>query len=163
VGTLRTDQVTLELRDGATVVRVTPLDPEVLRLMAPDARRRLGALAEARRRDLEMEGIGARDASLFVVSFGSAEDGRGFEPEALIVEAGAQRIRPRRIVPLTPGWGEQRLRPLAPESAIYLFDRSIPVLQPFTVRYGTEAGARWEDILPVLQAERRRLSISPSP
>lgn len=157
-GTLRSEQITVELREGGILVRVTPLDPEVLRLTAPDTHRQLQAVAEAQRQRLAREAGPLGDASLFLVSFQSAEPDRTFQPSGLTIESGTQRLRPARVLPLTPGWGEQRLRPLVAESAVYALDRHIPPFQPFTVHYGAAASDHWRHVIPLLQTELRRLS-----
>jgi hypothetical protein len=157
-GTLRSEQFTVELREGGVLVRITPLDAEVLRLAAPDTHRRLHAVAEAQWRLLAREALSPANASLFLVSFQSTEPDREFQPAGLVIEAGIERLRPAKVLPLTPGWGEQRLRPLEVESAVYAFDRPISPFQPFTVHYGATASDRWRGIIPLLQAEQRRIS-----
>jgi hypothetical protein len=153
-GSLRSEQITVELREGALRVRVTPLDAEVLRLTAPDARRRLEAVVAGQRAALAPLPPG--EHSLFLVSFQSAEADRGFQPAALTIEAGIQRLRPIRILPLTSGWGEQRLRPLAAEAAVYVFERRVDPFQPFAVHYGATASDAWRGVVPLLLAEQRR-------
>lgn len=155
-GTLRTEQITVEVRDGPVLLRITPLSDEVVRLTAPDTRRRLQAVAASQRQLLAADLLTPDDASLFLVSFQSAEPDRVFEPEALAIESGLQRLRPLRILPLTAGWGEHRLRPLAAEAAVYVFDRPIPPMQPFAVHYGSHSSDAWRNVIPVLQAEQRK-------
>jgi hypothetical protein len=155
-GTLRMEQITVEVRDGPVRVRLTPLDDEVIRLTAPDTRHRLRALAEANRESVAADRASSAGASLFLVSFLSAEPDREFDPEALTIDAAGQRLRPARILPLTPGWGEHRLRPLAAEAAVYVFDRLVPPLQPFVIHYGARSSDAWRSVIPLLQAEQRK-------
>jgi hypothetical protein len=155
-GTLRSEQITVELRDGPLLVRITPLDDEVVRLTAPDTRRRLGGLVASQRQVLAGEPVQPDDAALFLVSFQSTEPDRNFEPEALAIETGLQRLRPLRVLPLTPGWGERRLRPLTAEVAVYVFDRPVPPMLPFVIHYGSRSSDGWRNVIPLLQAEQRR-------
>jgi hypothetical protein len=155
-GTLRSEQVTVEVRDGSLLVRITPLDDEVVRLTAPDTRRRLGELVASQRQVLAGEPVHLDDPALFLVSFQSTEPDRDFEPEALAIETGLQRLRPLRVLPLTPGWGERRLRPRIAEAAVYVFDRPVPPMQPFVIHYGSHASDGWRNVIPLLQAEQRR-------
>jgi hypothetical protein len=156
-GTLRSEQITVEVQDGALVVRLTPLDPEVLRLAAPDVRRRLSAVAEAQRRRLQAEHADTAGLALFLVSFHSTEPDQGFDPEAAILEVAGQRRRPSAILPLSPGWGEQRLQPRTPESAIYAFPGPVSPFRPFTFHYGPRSSDAWREIVPRLEAERARV------
>jgi hypothetical protein len=154
-GTLRTDQITLEFASDALRIRVTPLAPELLRLTAPDTRRRLEALAATQRERVGPAVSG--EHSLMLVSFRSTAAESRFSPESLLVEAEGQRLRAARILPLTPGWGEQRLHPQNAEAAVYLFERSISPFRPFTVRYGQEQSDGWRAVIPLLEQELARL------
>jgi hypothetical protein len=59
-------------------------------------------------------------------------------------------------MPLTAGWGAQRLRPHVPETAVYVFDRPISPFHPFTVHYGARSSDHWRNVIPLLEAEKRR-------
>ncbi len=158
-GTLRQEQFTLELRDGAVQLRVTPLEEEVIRLAAPDSYRRLSGLAEQQRaalRERPLAGAGGGAPLLFLVSFFSREGGTGFEPTEVMIESGGQLFRPLRVVGLTPAWGEQRLSAQQPETAVYLFAAGIDLGQPLVLRYGTRSTDAWREIMPLLQEERSR-------
>lgn len=157
-GALRQDQVTVELREGAVHLRLLPLDEHVIRLLAPDAYRRLHTLAS---RDAgPVDGGEAR----FLVTFLSAgEGGERFRPEDLTLEQRGRRYEPLRITPLTSGWGEQTLRPGQAEAAIYEFSPSLDVRLPLDARYGGALSRRWEEILPLLDAEAARVRARATP
>ncbi|HEV2132025.1 MAG TPA: hypothetical protein VGR27_13015 [Longimicrobiaceae bacterium] len=158
-GTLRQDQFTLELRDGAVLLRATPLEEEVIRLAAPDTYRRLTGLAEQQRaalRERPLPGVGSGSPVLLLVSFFSREGGAAFEPSEVAIESGGQLLRPLRVEGLTPGWGEQRLRAQEPQSAIYVFGSALDLGQPFVLRYGTRSTEGWREILPLLREENSR-------
>ncbi len=158
-GTLRQDQFTLELRDGAVLLRAIPLEEEVIRLAAPDTYRRLAGLAEQQRvalRERPLPGVGGGSPVLLLVSFFSREPGAVFEPAEVAIESGGQLLRPLRVDGLTPHWGEQRLQAEQPQSAIYLFGSALDMGQPFVLRYGTRSTDAWRQILPLLREERSR-------
>src|SRR3954468_23560683 len=51
-GSLKQDAATLSIRTGALLVKVTPMNEAVIRLLAPDTERRLHALKEAHKQEL---------------------------------------------------------------------------------------------------------------
>lgn len=154
MGTLRQDQLTVLIRAGTIQLRLTPLDERVLRLAAPDTYRRLSAVAEAQREGA----MNSREPSLFLVSLFTTEPDPRFEPTDLTLSAGGTTHRAHRILPLTPGWGEQRLQPQQIESAVYVFEGRIDPFQPFTVRYAGESSEGWQAVIPVLHRERSRIA-----
>ena len=155
-GTLRQDQFTIPLQVGDVQLRVTPLDEEVLRLAAPDTYRRLLSLRVEAQKRTEAE-LGIPAPTLFLVTFSSSETGESFEPTHLTVEAGGRSHRAQRIIPLTTGWGEQRLSGREAQTAVYLFESRIDPFQPFTIRYGADATERWQSIIPFLHREQARV------
>lgn len=156
-GTLRSEQISVELRADGVAVRVTPLAEAVIRLAAPDAYRRLRELRERYAPAAGDDGGG----SVFLVALRSLGAEQALEPHALQLEAGGQRFRPGRILPVTAGWGELRLRPRGSEAAIYVFDARIDPFEPFIVHLGAAATAAWEQRIPALLAERSRLRVTP--
>ncbi|MGI9180880.1 MAG: hypothetical protein ACR2H9_10320 [Longimicrobiaceae bacterium] len=158
-GTLRQDQFTLELRDGAVLLRATPLEEEVIRLAAPDSYRRLHGLAQQQRsalRERPPPVAGRGEPVLLLVSFFSREGGTEFEPSEVAIESGGQLLRPLRVAGLTPAWGEQRLRAQEPQSAIYAFGSALDLGQPFVLRYRNSSTDGWREILPLLREEHAR-------
>lgn len=154
-GSLHQDQFTIQLRQDALLIKVTPLAESVIRLAAPDTYQRLHRLAEtlgeqARRR------AGTPDATLFLVSFFSYQPDTFYEPESLQIVARGRQLSAGGLVPLTPAWGRQRLRQQETESAVYAFPASVDLSLPFQVHYGMEESDAWRQILPILDRERAR-------
>jgi hypothetical protein len=154
-GTLRQDEVTVDFRVGALLIKVTPLAEAVTRLTAPDTYERLSGLARSYG--------GARDTPpgsrelLFLVSFFSYEPDVVFQPEDLLLVNQGLRYRPRTIRAVTPGWGAQRLGQQETQLAIYAFDPAIDLGTDLEVEYRDTRDTSWEAILPVIQAERAKV------
>lgn len=153
-GTLRQDDVTVSLRDGALLIKVTPLDEGVIRLLAPDTYQRLHALAENRRADAE---AAASDPEMFLVSFFSYQTDTAFEPENLQLSFQGRLLQPVGVHPLTSGFGRPMLDQQDSESAIYVFDGPIDYRQQYVVRYGMGDSNAWSGIIPKLEVERAKV------
>jgi hypothetical protein len=156
-GTLRQDDVSLRIRSSSLQVRATPLDEFVIRLLSPDSYRAMSelrrsksdAIAQVARRN------GARDVSVWYVSFFAVERGETrFSPREFIITNVGRDFRPLDVLPLTPGFGEQRLAQNGRQDALYVFDGQLDVQQPLTVSYTTERNDEWASILPRIERER---------
>ena len=88
--------------------------------------------------DAEEEAIeAANDASrehpmrVIVVSTepGTEQGEARFSPQEVIVTTAGRDLRPLDLVPLTPGFGEQRLQQRSQQSALYVFDGTLDVWQ----------------------------------
>lgn len=154
-GTLKQDQVTVALRSGPLLLKVTPLSESVIRLLAPDTYNRLHGLAEARRE--EAASRSARTPELFLVSFFSYQPDVAFQPEDVQLMHQGQLLRPVGIFPITTGWGSQRLQQQDNQSAIFAFDSPIDYDQPITVRYGPEEADSWVSVINLLRGERNKV------
>ena len=150
-GTLRQDEVSIPLTSGALRILVTPLSESVTRATAPDTYRRLSAMAEAHRATAAQG-----DATLFLVSFFSDEPDVRFVPEEVQLVSRGVRLRPSTIVPVTPSWGQRRLRQRETEMAVYGFRGSVDLESDLTLAYGLDQTNAWSVILPRVQAERAR-------
>lgn len=155
-GTLRQDEFTISLRDGPLLIKVTPLVQSVIRLAAPDTYERLHALAESR--GAELAAMVAEDSpTLFLVSFFSYQPDTPFQPDDLQLENQGRRLRARAVLPLTPGWGAQRLTQQEVQNAVYAFPADIDLDLPLTVRYGWAESDAWNQILSRLRIERAKV------
>jgi len=156
-GTLRQDDVSLRLTSSSLQVRANPLDESIIRLLSPDSYR---AMYELRRSKGEAIALvarrnGARDVSVWYVSFFAVERGETrFSPREFIITNVGREFRPLDVLPLTPGFGEQRLRQNGRQDALYVFDGQLDVQQPLTVSYATERNDEWGRILPLIERER---------
>jgi hypothetical protein len=155
LGTLRQDEVTVSIRSGAVLVKVTPLDESVIRLLASDTYQRLSALRESRRAEAARELM--REPELFLVSFFSYQPDVTFQPEDVQLVDQARLLRASVIIPLTSGWGRQRLDQQETQTAIYAFDADIDFNQVLAVRYGLEESQEWRQIMSRLELERGRI------
>lgn len=156
-GSLRQDEISLEIADGPLNVKITPLAEEITRLAAPDTYERLHALAMSR----ASEGIKlteSGDAELFLVSFFSREPNVEYRPEELQLAHRGRLQRPAGILPLTTGWGRQLLQPQETQSAIYVFEPPFDYELPMTVRYGILQSEDWHRVvLERIEEERNRV------
>jgi hypothetical protein len=155
-GTLKQDVFTVALRSGALLVKVTPLAESVIRLAAPDTYIRLHALAESRRADAEQRVPGGQ-VELFLVSFFSYQPDVTFQPEDLQLTSQGRILRPAAILPMTSGWGSQRLGQQETQAAVYVFDGDVNYEQPLTVRYELQQSSAWSDVVATLDAERAKV------
>ena len=156
-GTLRQDDISLKLAVSNLQARATPLDESIIRLLSPDSYR---AMSELKRSKSEAIAAVARrnairDLSLWYVSFFAVEQGETrFSPREFIITNVGRDFRPLDILPLTPGFGEQRLRQNGRQDGLYVFDGQLDVQQPLTVSYETARNDSWGQMLPQIERER---------
>ncbi|GMV07512.1 MAG: hypothetical protein AMXMBFR53_37870 [Gemmatimonadota bacterium] len=154
-GTLRQDEITVDLTSGRLQIKVTPLAEAVTRVTAPDTYRRLSGLASRFGPDA-VRGTGADDPALFLVSFFSETPDVAFVPEEIQLIARGVRLRPGAILPVTPGWGQRRVAQRETEMAVYAFGSGVDLESDLVVAYGLVESGAWSGILPRVQAERAR-------
>jgi hypothetical protein len=159
LGSLRQDDIAIRLVTGDLMVRALPLDERVIRLLAPDTYSALHQLYRSRAADVVAAARAAgRDSALaFMVTFFALQPQVSFVPDQLYISSQNNFFRPIGILPLTPLWSEGRINQRQQASAIYLFDASIPVLQPFTLFYGDVSSDAWETSISLLASERARV------
>jgi hypothetical protein len=155
-GSLRQDVIAIPLQLPGVLVKLTPLDESVIRTLSPDSYRALRELAESRRPAITRLAAqhGLQRGSLWYVSFyGLAPDAR-FSPLELTISEGGHDYRPVEVLPLSNGFGEQRLQPRETQTALYLFEDALDVNQPFIVSLGSERNESWSDRLKTIEQER---------
>ncbi len=162
LGTLRQDEITLQLRSGSLLVKVTPLDEAIIRLTAPDTYERLSRIRDAHRPDIDLQ-AGTQDAQRFFVSFFSYEPNVTFQPEDLQLASLGLRYRPRAISPITTEWGAQRLEQQDTQSAIYGFEAAVGLDSDLIVEYAGVRALGWDRILSRLELERSRVRARAGP
>jgi hypothetical protein len=151
-GTLRQDDVSISLSSGDLRLLVTPLDRSVTHVTAPDTEQRLDALATTYAAAGRESGAG-----LFLVSLYSDRPDVGFVPEDVQLVSQGFRLRPIFIQPLTPAWGERRLRQREQSLAVYDFGTGVDLERELVLVYGLAQSSQWNAILPRIQAERARV------
>ncbi len=155
-GTLKQEQIAIPLQLPGVLVKLTPLDESVIRTLAPDSYRAFRELAESKRPAITrlVSQHGLQRASLWHVSFyGLAPDAR-FSPLELTVTVAGRDYRPVEILPLSTGFGEQRLQPRETQTALYLFDDALDVNQPLIVSLGGDRSEAWGGRLKAIEQER---------
>lgn len=155
-GTLRQDDIAVQLEISTFVVRLLPLDERVIRLLAPDSYRSLAHLKQTREREIAEAAAwtGASDPALFLVRFFGLQRQARFDPEDLTITSRHRLFRPIAILPLSPRWSELLLQQRETATAIYLYDGEIALFEPFVAAYGGIVSEQWERTLPRLDRER---------
>ena len=155
-GTLRQDEITISLRSGDLLVKVTPLFEPLVRLTAPDTYERLRRLRESEEERLTLQ-AGTSGTKIFYVSFFTYQPNVTFQPEDLHLFSLGLRYRPMAIVPVTQGWGTQRLGQRETQSALYAFDGVVSLDTVLEVEYAGTRGLGWDRVLVNVEAERSRV------
>lgn len=156
-GSLRQDDVALRLQQLGVTVRLIPLDEAVLRVLSPDSYRALRELRESRRAaiDAAARRAAVRSPSLWYVSFHNQEEGEArFTPSSLVLSNVGRDFRPLEAIPLTAGFGAQRLAQRESQSAILLFDEALDVRQPIVVLYEGSTNTEWAERVQRIERER---------
>jgi hypothetical protein len=155
-GTLKQDDIAIVLEPNGVHVTAIPLDEPVIRTLAPDSYRALEARLDSKRTQVAQRAAmhGVRTPRVWYVVFSGLTADARFVPTDITVTSGGRDFRPFDVIPLSAGFGEQRLQPRETQSGLLLFDEAVDVAQPITVTTGTDRNTDWEVILHRLDAER---------
>jgi hypothetical protein len=155
-GSLRQDDIAIRLTPLGLIVRAIPLDENVIRLLTPDSYRALRDLEGSNRIAIERitRRSGGRRPAVWYVSFYGLQPDVRFSPMELVITSAGQDFRPIDVVPLTTGFGEQRLNQRETQSAVYLYPGDIDVDHPLVVTFQGERDASWEQTLQRIERER---------
>lgn len=158
-GRLNQDVLTLRVGTGSLDIRLVPLEEGVLRLLSPDGYRALTNLVAEQRVALDSLATsrGLRQPGLALVTFYGLAPNTRFDPQLLTLSLRNQLYRPVGILPLSPAFSNQVLDVRGQATAIFVFERPLPVLEPFTLSYLTSSSNEWERKLPRLNNERARI------
>lgn len=149
LGTVRQDSISIVLQPEGVRVSAIPLDESVIRVLASDSYRMLHATIESKRQQIMQRASmrGVREPRVWYVRFfGLAPDAR-FVPTDFTVTSGGREYRPFDVIPLSPGFGTQRLQPREQQAALLLFEEGLDVSQPLVVTMGSQRNTDWETIL----------------
>ena len=149
-GTLRQEEISMTLRTESLEVMVTPLAESFTRVTAPDSYDRLSGIAESHRPRV------GEDEHLFLVSFFTQQPEARFNPEEVQLLSRGLRLRPVSIFPVTPTWGQHRVRQRTTEMAVYAFPAELELEAELALAYGLEESGDWQGVLSRVQAERAR-------
>jgi hypothetical protein len=155
-GSLRQDDIAIRLQPSGMIVRAIPLDENVIRLLTQDSYRALRDLQESNRPAIERitRRSGGRRPAVWYVSFYGLQPEARFSPMELVITSAGQDFRPIDVIPLSSGFGEQRLRQRETQSAVYLYSSEVDVDHPLVVTFQGERDTSWEQILQRIERER---------
>ena len=155
-GTLRQDDIAIRMELPGLIVRAIPLDENLIRLLTPDSYRALRELQESNKQSIAAvtRRTGGRSPDLWYVSFYGVQPDVHFSPMELVITSSGRDFRPLEVIPLSSGFGEQRLKQREAQSAIYLFDEAIDLDQPLSVAFQNIRDDSWEQILTRVERER---------
>ncbi len=155
-GSLRQDDIAIRLQPQGLIIRAIPLDENVIRLLTADSYRALRELEESNRPSIERitRRSGGRKPAAWYVSFYGLQPDARFSPMELVITSAGQDFRPIDVIPLTTGFGEQRLRQRETQSAVYLYPSEVDVDHPLVVTFQGERNATWEQLLQRIERER---------
>jgi hypothetical protein len=155
-GSLRQEDIAIRIQQRLQVQAI-PLDETIIRLLSPDSYRALREQINSRAAALEelSRRTGLRGFSVWLVRFHGVEQGETiFSPMEFIVTSVGRDFRPIDVLPVTPGFGQQRLRQREVQTALYVFDPQVNVNQPLVVQYETGRNADWSVVLTRIERER---------
>lgn len=161
-GSLKQDDISLKSSPVSGLqVRAIPLDERFIRLLSPDSYRALHELVAGNRARLEAirDRTHLPSYSIWYVSFFSMEPGETrFSPQEFIISNIGRDFRTLDMVPLTPGFGEYRLRQREVQSALLVFDGQLDLNQPVSARMeGVESVTDWNRVLQRVERERAQV------
>jgi hypothetical protein len=156
-GTLRQDDIAIQVQNLGLLVKLIPLDESVIRTLAPDSYRALHTIRENKARQLDSirTRLGLPAVEAWLVEFFNAQQGEArYDVMDILVRSAGRDFRPLDVVPVKPGFGDGRLAQRESRSAVYAFDSSIDLTQPITVTIGTQTSSAWNDIAQRIELER---------
>lgn len=157
LGSLRQDDISVELRLGELQIKLTPLDESVIRTTAPDTYERLSALARGHQLIFLERTGSALPFQLFLVSLFTEAVEVEFEPEDLNLVSWGLRFRPVEIRPVTRAWDSRRVQPREVLMAIYAFPSQVDLEGDLEVEFRETRSREWERILREVESERNRI------
>ena len=157
-GSLRQDDISVKVRLQTVLVRAIPLDESVIRLLSPDSYRALRGLRDGGgRREQVLRAasrVGVQDPSLWYVSYFGLQPDAQYVSGDMDIVSGGRDFRPLDVLPLTAGFGSQRVGQREVQSAIYIFDHGIDTDHPLTVSVQSVPTTSWTQVIPVIERER---------
>jgi hypothetical protein len=157
-GSLRQDEIGVQLQQPNLRIRVIPLDERVIRLLSPDAYRSLHDMRESRAAEMRAAARQQGDSlAAFMVTYFGLQPQTRFSPDQLLISSQNSTYRPLGILPITPRFSENQVDAREQAAAIYVFEPGIAIFRPFSVLYnGTQSDA-WTEALNRINTERTRV------
>jgi hypothetical protein len=158
MGTLSQDDIALTMRQEELEIRVVPLDERLIWLLTPDTYRSLRDVARIRAAliDSVSRQNGVSLPGILLVTFFGRRQGARFDPQNLNLQVRNQLFRPIGQVAYSTNFNSQQLDQRQQATGLILFEKPIPVFEPFVVSYGA-ASDSWEGKLNKIQRERSRV------
>lgn len=158
-GTLRRDDIVVQLSTGTIGIQLLPLEQQVIRLLAPDTYRSLHQLVSSRATEIAdaAQRGGTEHPTLVMVTFLGVVPEARFNPEEVNITSRGRLFRPIGIVPLSPTWSSFQLNARQQAAAIYLFEPGISVREELTVSYQGLSSDAWSRSIRLLDQERARV------
>ncbi len=158
-GSLRQDDIALKISpSNGLQVRAVPLEERFLRLLGPDSYRSLRDLAKSKEKEINAIKDRSRlpSYSIWYVTFFALEQGETrFSPQEFVINNVGRDFRPIDVLPMTPGFGEYRLKQRETQSALFVFDGQIDLNQPLTAFVeGTRSVTDWAQVIERVERER---------
>lgn len=156
-GSLKQEDVAIRIARGGLQVQAIPLDETIIRVLSPDSYRALREQLASRKPAIDSlaRRTGLDRFSMWMVRFHGLEQGETpFSPMEFIITSVGRDFRPIDVFPVTPGFGQQRLRQRDVQTALYAFDPQVDANQPLTVQYETTRNSEWAAILARIERER---------
>ena len=158
-GTLRQDDISIKLTLEGVLVQMLPMNESVIRTLSPDAYKALHDLLQSYSKTIRAYAAqyGLREDDVWYVSFYGMAPDATFSPLDLTIRAPGRDFSPLRVIPITPGFGQNRLQVRTVQRAFYLFDDGMPLNQPLTVIMGAVTDDSWQIIQRQIEAEQQHV------
>jgi hypothetical protein len=157
LGSLRQEDIALRLMVQGLQVRVIPLDEGFIRTLSPDSYRSLHDIGLSKRAEIDeiVRRTGVPSVSLWYVSFFNLQQGEArYSAQDVILTNMGRDFRPLDILPLTPGFGNQRLRQREQAHALFVFDGAINPNQNLSLTLEAQTGGDWRTVVQRVERER---------
>ena len=155
-GTLHQDEIAIKMQYDGVQVKLIPLDESVIRVLASDSYRAMRNLLESAQPQITTIATrrGMRRQGVWYVSFFGLQPDVRFSPMEITITSSGRDFRPIELLPLSSGFGSNRLKQRETQSALYVFEDGINVEQPITVSMGGQQNSSWDNTLRQIQRER---------
>jgi hypothetical protein len=156
-GSLRQDDIAMRVTANGLTIRAIPLDENFIRTLSPDSYKTLHDLGQSKRTEIDaiLRRTGLPVVNLWYVSFFNLEQGEArFSPQEVVLTNQGRDFRPLDVIPLTPGFGNQRLRQREQAHALYVFDGGINLNQSTALRIEGLMGGDWQPVIQRVERER---------
>lgn len=156
-GSLRREDVAVEIRLQGLTIRAIPLEESVIRALAPDTYRSLRVLRDRQAPALERlrSRLGLPSVQAWHVTFFNVQQGEArFDPRGIQLRSAGRDYRPLDVFPLVPGYEDGRLAQGRAVDAVVAFDPQVALNQPLVVTLAGESSNAWTEVIPRLERER---------